>query len=360
MEIDMKEEVNNFIMVCFTIVISSCYCYVTTKLVRKGIIRFLLFFPVLYLLYNLPLYLKALIFNVPIAFFVIWLTPFKLLQLVFDTGPLSDPSLSFLHFVIISCFPIKIHQKPTSPKKPNGPNHTLTINIPFLKHYAIKGFIFLFLTILGYFKHIVPQMLKSFLICIYCYLALEISLVVFAVIARILLGIDTDHPFDHPYLSTSFQDFWGRRWNRVASSCLKSTIFYPILDRASRILGRKWAAVVALVVTFVVSDVMHEIIFYYMDRVRFGWGLPTLFIFQGICVVIESTIKKKIKAKWRLPQRVIGPLIFVFNVISFMWLILPELLEHRVDDRVLGEYVALAEYIRTWAYWAWNGPTLCK
>ncbi|XP_042029516.1 long-chain-alcohol O-fatty-acyltransferase-like [Salvia splendens] len=338
MEIDMKEEINNLIMVLFTIGISSSYCYGITKLVRKGIIRFLLFLPVLYLLYILPLYLKALIFNIPIAFFVTWLTPFKLLQLVFDTGPLSNPSLSLLHFVTIFCFPIKPHQKPTGPTKPNQPND--------LTHYAIKVLLFLLLTKVEYSKHMIPQMLNSFLICIYSYLALEITLGAFAVIARSLIGIDTDHPFDHPYLSTSLQDFWGRRWNRVASSCLKSTIFFPFLNGMSRILGRKWAAISASVVTFIASDVMHEIVFYYMDRVRFGWGLPTFFIFQGICVVIESTTKKKIKTTLRLPQRVIGPLIFVCVVTTFMLLVVPELLEHRVDDRVLGEYVALAQFLR--------------
>ncbi|KAL1537276.1 long-chain-alcohol O-fatty-acyltransferase-like [Salvia divinorum] len=344
MEIDMKEEIYNFIMVWFTVGISSCYCYVITKLVRKGTPRFLLFLPVLYLLFSLPLYLKALIFNIPVSFFVAWLTPFKLLLLVFGTGPLSNPSLSHTHFVTISCFPIKL-KKPTT--KPNDQNSgTLNINLAFLTHYAIKVFLFLLLTIVEYSKHMIPQMLNSFLICIYSYLALEVSLGAFAIVARTLLGIDADHPFDHPYLSTSLQDFWGRRWNRVASSCLKSTVFFPFLNGTSRVLGRKWAAISASVVTFIVSDVMHEIVFYYMDRVRFGWGVPTFFIFQGICVVIESTIKKKMKVALRLPQRVIGPLVFVFVIITFMLLVMPELLEHRVDDRVLGEYVALAQFLR--------------
>ncbi|XP_057765014.1 acyl-CoA--sterol O-acyltransferase 1-like [Salvia miltiorrhiza] len=359
MEIDMEEEMNNFIMVWFTVAMSSCYCYGTTKLVPKGTIRFLLFLPALCLLYILPLYLKALIFSIPTAFFVTWLTSFKLLLLVFDSGPLSTPSLSLIHFLTIYCLPIKL-QKPTSPTKQNGPykqnnqnSVTLNINLGFLIHYAIKGFIFYLLTIVGYNKHMLPQKLASFLICIYAYLGLELSLVAFAMIGRVVLGIEAARPFDHPYLSTSLQDFWGRRWNRVAAGALKSTIFYPTLNGTSRLLGRKWAAIVAAVVTFVVSDVMHEVIFYYMGRVKFGGGIPTFFIFQGICVVIESTIKKRMEAKWRLPQTIIGLLVFVFNLSTFMLLALPELLELRVDDRVLAEYVALGHFLKdlgpTWA-----------
>lgn len=343
---EMEEEINNLIMVWFTVAMSSCYCYGTTKLVPKGTIRFLLFLPVLCLFFILPLYLKAFIFSIPTAFSVTWLTSFKLLLLVFDKGPLSGPSPSLLHFVIISCLPIKL-QKPTSPAKGNDQNSgTFNIDLAFLLHYAMKAFLFFLLTIMGYFKHMLPQRLVAFLICIYSYLALEMSLVAFAIVARILLGIDTDRPFDHPYLSTSLQDFWGRRWNRVAESCLKSTVFYPILNSMSRVLGRKWAAIVASVVTFFVSNLMHEIIFFYIGRVRFGGGILTFFIFQGICVVIESTLKKKIVAKRRLPQMIIGPLIFVFNLTTFVWLALPELMEHRVDDRVLEEYVALAVFVK--------------
>lgn len=335
---DIEEEINNFIMVWGTVVMSSCYCYGTTKLVPKGTIRLLMFLPVLCLFFILPLYLNTVTLCVPTALFVTWLASFKLLLLVFDTGPLSIPSLSLSHFVIISCLPIKLQT--------NTNTGCIKIDLCFVIHYATKGLVFIFLTILGYFKDKFPQKLVVFLICIYVYLALEICLVVVAVMAQVLLGMGVDRPFDHPYLATSFQDFWGRRWNRVCANSLKYTIFYPILNSTSRVMGRKWAAILALVVTFVVSDVMHEIIFYYLGRVRMGWGIPIFFIFQGICVAIESMLKKKIDGKWRLPQRIMGPLIFVFLVRTFMWLALPDLLELKVDDKVLEEYAALAAFVK--------------
>lgn len=348
---EIEKEINNLITVWSTVVISSCYCYGTTKLVPKGKIRFFMFFPVLCLFFILPLYLKTITFCIPTALFVTWLASFKLLLLAFDKGPLSSPSLPLFHFVTISCLPIKLQKKPTSPTKENGPHNdqsggALKIDLGYLMHYAIKGFVFIFLTMLGYFKHMLPQKLVSFLICIYVYLALEMSLVASAVVARVFLGIEVDAPFGHPYLSTSLQDFWGRKWNRVAANSLKTTIFYPILNSTSRVLGRKRAAILALVATFVVSDLMHEIIFYYLGRRRFGGGIPIFFIFQGIFVATEIVLKKKLEEKWRLPQKIIGPLVFGFMVATFTWLALPDLMEHRIDDRVLEEYAAMAAFVK--------------
>lgn len=349
----MEKEINNLIMVWSTVAMSSCYCYGTTKLVPKGTIRFFMFLPIICLFFILPLYLKPITFCIPTALFVTWLTSFKLLLLVFDKGPLSSPSLSLTHFVIISCLPIKL-LKPMSPTKENGSHNkendqiggALKIDLGYLIHYAMKGLVFIFLTILGYFKHNLPQKLVEFLICMYIYLALEMSLVASAVVAQVIFGIEVDQPFGHPYLATSFQDFWGCRWNRVVASSLKATVFYPIYNNVSRVLGRKRAAILALVATFVVSDLMHEILFYYLGRRRLGGGIPIFFVFQGIFVAIETTLKRKLKWKRGLPQKVIGPLIYGFMVASFMWLALPDLMEQKIDDRALEEYAAMAAFVK--------------
>lgn len=36
--------------------------------------------------------------------------------------------------------------------------------------------------------------------------------------------------FDEPYLATSLQDFWGRRWNLMVSSIFRSAIYAPTRD----------------------------------------------------------------------------------------------------------------------------------
>ena len=45
-----------------------------------------------------------------------------------------------------------------------------------------------------------------------------------------LCGFELAPQFNQPYLSTSLSDFWGRRWNIVASSCLRFLIYEPIAE----------------------------------------------------------------------------------------------------------------------------------
>ncbi|PIM98617.1 Long-chain-alcohol O-fatty-acyltransferase [Handroanthus impetiginosus] len=359
----MEEDLSNFIIVWSLILVSTCYCYGISKLAPKGTIRFFMFLPVICLFLLLPLNIKSINLVVPTAFFVTWLTTFKLLLLVFGTGPLSNPSLSLFHFVLISCLPIKLQQQPISPKKSskksrnkedfNPTNNTCKIGLkPFLD-LAEKGLILIFLMFLGFHKDKIPRDIVLFLICFYVYIAMELLLGVSAIIGQFLLKTKVDLPFNQPYFSTSLQDFWGYRWNRVSSNILRTVVFDPIKSQTSRVMDQKWAAALALLATFMVSDLMHEIIFYYIGRVRFGWGTTLFFLIQGLCVVIESTIKRKIDAKWQLPQVIMGPLVFGFVICMFMWIALPELLAHKVDDRALEEYVALGGFVRdlgvTWS-----------
>ena len=43
-------------------------------------------------------------------------------------------------------------------------------------------------------------------------------------------GYELAPQFNQPWLSTSLSDFWGRRWNIVASSCLRFLIYEPIIE----------------------------------------------------------------------------------------------------------------------------------
>ncbi|KAL8469121.1 hypothetical protein ACS0TY_032090 [Phlomoides rotata] len=336
----MEGELHNLIMVWCLNFISSYYCYGTTKLIPKGTIRFFFFLPVICLSFHLPLQLNTIGLSNPTAFFVTWQTTFKLLLLVFGNGPLSNPSLSFIHFLVIYCLPFTLQDGPAQNQKPNSNKIGLT-------HYARNAFLFIFLIYLGNYKDKFPRDVVLFLICIYVYVGLEVMLVGVAFVAQISLGgAQIDPPFDHPYLATSFQDFWGRRWNRVASTSLRSTIFQPTFNYTRQALGRKWAGFLALMVSFMVSDVMHEIQFYYLGRVRFGRGPPTFFLLHGLLVAFESMLKRKMDVKWKIPQTISGPLIFGFVICSFMWLVLPELLELNADDRVLKEYAAFVTFLK--------------
>ncbi|XP_051128581.1 acyl-CoA--sterol O-acyltransferase 1-like [Andrographis paniculata] len=362
----MEEEINKFIMVWSSFIASTCYCYAVSKLVSQAAIRLLMFLPVLYLFFLLPLTIKSINLVVITGFSMTWLATFKLLLLVFHTGPLSNPSLSLFHFVLISCLPLGLRQPSATTKTSVNNIKGLEINhfgihninevvLTCFPYFVRRSLIMIMLVALGFHKHIFPRDVFLIIICIYLYLSMEVILTAVAIVGQILLGNEAkvELPFNKPYLSTSLQDFWSYRWNRVGSSILQSTIFDPILHHTLPVLGRKWAALLALLATFLVSELMHEIVFSYVGRVRFRWGTPLFFLVQVVCVVIENMLKRRVKGRWEVPQVYAGPLIFGFQICTFMWLVLSELLEYKLDDRVLQEYADVCEILKnlvlTWS-----------
>ncbi|KAK7274684.1 hypothetical protein RIF29_15781 [Crotalaria pallida] len=56
--------------------------------------------------------------------------------------------------------------------------------------------------------------------CLHIYLVLEVILFIVALLAQTLLGFELEPHFDEPYLASSLQYFWGRRWNLVVVNIL--------------------------------------------------------------------------------------------------------------------------------------------
>ncbi|KAL2483847.1 Acyl-CoA--sterol O-acyltransferase 1 [Forsythia ovata] len=181
---------------------------------------------------------------------------------------------------------------------------------------------------------------------------MDVMLGVVAIIGQFLLGTEVAPPFNNPYFASSLRDFWGRRWNCVSSSTLRLAVYNPVLNKASRIIGPKLAPTLALLSTFVVSALIHEIIFYYLGRVMPRWGTTLFFLIQGLCLVVENTLKTKINVKWHVPRLIMGPLVFGFIVYTFMRLVMPELLEYNVVERAIAEYAAVVDFVKDASlYW---------
>ncbi|XVF75236.1 hypothetical protein PTKIN_Ptkin13bG0171100 [Pterospermum kingtungense] len=167
-----------------------------------------------------------------------------------------------------------------------------------------------------------------------------------AALARALLSLELEQQFNEPYLSTSLQDFWGRRWNIMVTRILRPTVYEPVLNRCARFVGRKWAPIPAVFGTFVVSAIMHELIFFYLGRVRPTWEITGFFLLHGACLMAEIALKKALGDTWRLPGMVSTPLTVGFVMFTGFWLFFPQLLRCRADERAMEEYTALAAFFR--------------
>ncbi|KAF7120810.1 hypothetical protein RHSIM_Rhsim13G0145700 [Rhododendron simsii] len=344
----LEWEISNFIKVWIAVATSLSYCKFTSKLVPKGLPRLLTFFPVFCLFLYLPLNLHSMHLCGTTSFFIAWLSNFKILLLAFNEGPLSDPSLSLPQFLAVGCFPIKIQPNPP-PKSQTKQNPSLQNpqnGHKSLWNYAIKVILVVaFVRTYNYSEHIHPKVILV-IYCFHIYFMLEIMFAMVAALARATVGSKLEPQFDEPYLSTSLQDFWGRRWNIMVTSILRPTVYSPALRVWTRALGRKWAPLPATFVTFMVSAVMHELIFYYLGRQQPTGKITGFFILHGVCLVVEIGLKKVLKGRCRLPPAVSRPLTIGFVVVTGFWLFLPELRRCKGFVRAFDEYMLVAAFVK--------------
>ncbi|KAG2684423.1 hypothetical protein I3760_10G076800 [Carya illinoinensis] len=360
---DMK----NLTMVWLSVFVSLCYCYAIGKFVPRGFPRLFGLLPIVCLFLVLPLSISSIHLGGITAFFVAWLANFKLLLFAFGKGPLSsNTSIPLGRFVAIACLPIKVQQNPSPKSQSNGQNGTHSpdrkshsngkakenpvpgkpkIGQKSPLNYATKGLLLAMLVrVHDYSEHIHPTVLLI-LYCFHIYFALEIILAMFAALAQALLGLELEPQFDEPYLSTSLQDFWGRRWNIMVTGILRPAVYEPVLHVATRVMGsRRWASLPAVLSTFVVSALMHELIFYYLGRVMPTWEITEFFLLHGVCLMVEIALKKALAGRFRLPTMISGPLTIGFVMVTGFWLFFPQLLRCKADVRAFEEYAAAGAF----------------
>ncbi|XP_024019562.1 acyl-CoA--sterol O-acyltransferase 1-like [Morus notabilis] len=343
----MEGELGNFIKVWITVFISLCYCYIVGKSIAKGPLRLLFLLPIVCLFLYLPLELSSMHLGGLTGFFITWLGNFKLLLFAFGKGPLASDlsNLSLIRFVAVASLPIKIfindqNKETPSPKTPEKGQTSLL-------NYAIKGVLFaLLLRVYDYSEFIHPKVMLG-LYGLHIYFSLELTLAIVAAMAKSLTGDGELEPqFNEPYLCSSLQDFWGRRWNLMVTSILRQTVYEPTRNFSKHIIGRKWAPIPAVIATFSVSALMHEIIFYYLSRLRPTWKITWFFLLHGFCLNVEIVLKKTIGKKWRLPRLISGALTIVVLMITSIWLLIPQLLRFQADVRTLEEIAAFGAFIR--------------
>ncbi|XP_038711507.1 long-chain-alcohol O-fatty-acyltransferase-like [Tripterygium wilfordii] len=335
----MEGEIQRFAMVWASAMLALCYCHTIGRITIPGKSRLIAFLPIVLLFLYLPLNLHTIFLGGPTAFFLSWLATFRLLLFAVGKGPLSStsPVIPLQHFLLVSCLPIKILQNKSDPSLKT---HKSPLN------YSVKSLIFA--TVVPIFQNkdkINPNIIKLSY-CIYLYCAIELFLAVIAAMARVWLGVEFEPQFDEPYLATSIQDFWGRRWNLMVTSTLHPTVYDPVRKISARLFGRKFAPLLAVVASFTVSGLMHELIFYYIGRKTPNWELTCFFVLHGVCLAIEVAVKKEMNGKLRLPGLVTGPVVVGFALATGAWLFMPAVLRSEFDVKANRESIAFIEFVK--------------
>ncbi|GAU29546.1 hypothetical protein TSUD_152960 [Trifolium subterraneum] len=174
------------------------------------------------------------------------------------------------------------------------------------------------------------------------YLGIELVLALCAAPVRTLFGFEIEPQFNEPYLSTSLQDFWGHRWNLMVTRTLRLIVYDPIRHIIKSNVGSMWGNYIATLATFIVSGLMHEIIYYYLTRAPPTWEVTWFFVLHGVCTSVEVAVKKIVLRRGLWLHRVIsGPLTLAFLAVTGNWLFFPQLERNGVVRKAIGEYAIM-------------------
>ncbi|WOG86207.1 hypothetical protein DCAR_0205408 [Daucus carota subsp. sativus] len=342
----MEGEVNNFAMVWIAVLASLCYCHTVAKFIPKGAARFLAILPISIIFTLLPLNLTTMHLGATSSFFIAWLANFKILLFAFDKGPLySNTPIPLSLFVPLACLPVKIYDHSGNEFKETPSHQVPGKQNKSLLNYGIKIYVLGFLMNMYVYKDIFHKNFILVLYSIHMYLGLELLLAMFGALARMIMQVELEPQFNEPYLATSLQDFWGKRWNLMVSKILKPTVFEPTRSISTSLVGRRWATFVGVLATFFVSGLMHELVFYTYGRQKTRGEVMCFFLIHGVTVCIEIGLKKAVNGRFRLPEMVTGPLTIMYLVVTSFCLFFPPFLRGNADVKVCTEFLAFVEFV---------------
>uniref|UniRef100_A0A7N0U0F3 Wax synthase domain-containing protein n=1 Tax=Kalanchoe fedtschenkoi TaxID=63787 RepID=A0A7N0U0F3_KALFE len=347
-----SSEIIRFVQTWLIVCLSLTYCFLAGKLVSPGKVRFLLISPVVVLFLLLPLRLTSVHLGGATAFFISWLATFKLVLFSFNRGPLSsDPSISLPRFLAAASLPIKISPKSDLGSAPgatsaaeNDPRRPIW---KLARGFAVKAALVAMLFKLYDYKARLHPTAVWLMYCFHIYFMSVFILAVAGAAARAGLGLELEPQFNEPYFATSLGDFWGRRWNLVVTSILRPTVYQPVLSLLSGPMGRLKAQSFAVLATFTVSGIMHELIMYNLNRFIPTGEMAAFFLLHGVCVVAETALMRRMNGKWRVPKILMSCLTIWFVLSTAFWLFLSEFLRGKVEIRAFEEYAALGEFLES-------------
>ncbi|CAN8277076.1 unnamed protein product [Cochlearia groenlandica] len=326
----------SFISVWGLVMVSLCYTFFVDKLVRKRIWRHILIIPVMLIFFTVPLLNSSIHFIGITSFFIAWLANFKIFLFASRRGPLySNPKpLSLPIFLAVSCLPIKIQLNPKSNTYHldgrSRDNPILGYTIKLARLVLIKK-------VFGH-SDILHEKAVLILNAINIYFVLDFILAATSAMVRAISCLELEPQVDKPYLATSLQNFWGRRWNLMVTGILRPTVYEPMIELFS-FLGRNKSRYPAVFITFFVSGLMHELIFFYIGRVKSNWKVMWFFLIHGLCTAIEIAIKKTVNQNWRLPTSISRISTIGFVTVTSLCLFLPEFKRANVSERTFEDKI---------------------
>nr|XP_043638810.1 probable long-chain-alcohol O-fatty-acyltransferase 5 [Erigeron canadensis] len=346
---EYNEELGALIKVWIVAILCISYCYlIPMRMIKKNAMsRLISLLPVITIFFILPLPFTTVHLSFVVFFYLTWLANFKLLLLAFNRGPLAPtPPLPFFVFVSVAMLPIDLKHSPNQKKKIDPAPAPVPAHKPFI--LAFKAIILNIIVDFYKYKH---KLHPNVILALYkghIFLTVELGLTITAFFLMIFLGFDLEiePQFNEPLLATSLQDFWGRRWNLVSSRNLRAVVYNPTREILTPTFGKLRSQQLAICVTFLVSGLMHELLFLYITRVQPTWEVTWFFVLHGVCTAVEVGVKKTVAGRLGFMHRAVSWLLTVsFVMVTAVWLFWPLLLRNGVCDKVINEYSVMVNFV---------------
>ncbi|CAN6238058.1 unnamed protein product [Urochloa humidicola] len=328
----MDGELGALVKVTAAVWAAMSYARLAAARLRPGAPRLAALLPVVALLCAVPFAFSTTTFRGTSGFFLTWLGSFKLLLLAAGSGPL-DPSLRLHHFVCSASLPVKFRQPAAAAEgkiqqaaPTRGPARILLCGA------VIPAIIYAY-----QFKSSMSRCQLLALYTAHIYFSLDLLLATVHTVIHDLLGMEMEPQVDRPYLASSLREFWGRRWNLMVPSILRPSVFRPVRARLGDAAG--------VMATFLVSGLMHELIFYYIMWSPPSGEVTAFLLLHGACAAAEGWWASH-ERWWRPPRAAAVPLTLAFVAGTGFWLFFPAMVKGGLDEMVLQEcqgMVALME-----------------
>uniref|UniRef100_A0ACD5ZNG6 Uncharacterized protein n=1 Tax=Avena sativa TaxID=4498 RepID=A0ACD5ZNG6_AVESA len=342
----MDGELGSVLKVSAAVWVAMWYARMAAARISPGAGRLAALLPAVVLFFGIPFAFSTTTFRGSSAFFLSWLGTFKLFLLAAGRGPL-DPSLPLLQFVCSASLPVKLRQSTTTGGKAKKQDPASTPAAKILVAGAVIPFI-----IYAYqFKEAMSRWQLILMYTVHVYLSLELLLASVHAVIHGVLGMEMEPQVDRPYLASSLRDFWGRRWNLMVPAILRPSVYGPVRARFGDAAG--------VLASFLVSGLMHELIFYYLMWMPPSGDVTAFFVLHGVSAGAEAWWVRH-AGWWRPPRAVAVPLTLAFVGGTGFWLFFPAMIRGGMDELVLQEcqgLVVLMEQAGRW-FAAGAGPVL--
>ncbi|CAM0914181.1 unnamed protein product [Alopecurus aequalis] len=332
----MDGELGSVLKVSVAVWVAMWYARMAAVRISPGVGRLAALLPAIGLFFGTPFAFTTTAFRGCSGFILSWLGSFKLFLLAAGRGPL-DPSLPLLHFVCSASLPVKLRQSAYRKAKNQDP-----ASPPSAAKILVAGAVIPFTIYTYQFKEAMSRWQLLLVTTAHFYLAMEVILASVRAMIEGVLGMEMDPQVDRPYLASSLRDFWGRRWNLMVPAILRPSVYGPVRAR--------FGAGAGVLASFVVSGLMHDLIYYYMMRRPPSGAITAFFVLHGACTVAEAWWRRH-AGWWRPPRVVAVPLTLAFVAATGLWLFIPAMWMDGLHELVLQDFqgmVGLMEQAGRW------------